>query len=315
MIGIINIRFLLMLFFVVSCSRNEIPEELLDVDNEIDIAQNDSIDSKSVSDSCSFLVVDNEVQVHSSVPCLNEDSCWRIVYKNNTIEEYKSFISCFPHGKYFKKAKKELAKLESKSRINDIGFKDDFRKDFPIDNINEGYKGTYQKFVDKRDDKTYNILKIGDVFWFAENLKYKPLEGKFWAYDNNPFAVDVYGYLYDWQTAMKSCPSGWRLPDDKDWSDLEYLLLRNTGVAVLKSVNNWRNSSFPASNRSGFSAIPSGIRTESGYFVSQNSVSFWWTATEVNKTQAFYRNITSSNSELYRYYDSKKSGFSVRCVK
>ena len=53
---------------------------------------------------------------------------------------------------------------------------------------------------------------------------YKSSSGNYWAYDNDNTNVSKYGYLYDWNTANKVCPTGWHLPSDNEWSVLtDYL--------------------------------------------------------------------------------------------
>lgn len=298
-----------LLLFIVSCNPNEDENNYVDAFVE---TSNESFRKDSV------VKIETNKQVESSeLPfeaSIQEDSCWRLAESINSIEYYENYLAIFPEGKYTLKANQTIVKLST--NILKFETESDNKTDFQISNKDEGFKGTYLKYFDNRDGNVYNVVKIGEILWFAENLRYKPNDGNFWSYDNNPNSVGAYGYLYDWKTALSVCPIGWMLPEDKDWFELQYYLNKPKGVAsTLKSINNWKNSSLSANNRSGFSALPAGIRTESGEFVSQNSVTFWWTSTAVNKNQSYYRNITSSNNELYRYYDSNNAGYSVRCVR
>lgn len=69
--------------------------------------------------------------------------------------------------------------------------------------------------VDPRDDKEYNIIKIGDRLWMAENLNYETPSSV--CYDNDSSMCNEYGSLYSSSEARSICPSGWSLPSMNDW--------------------------------------------------------------------------------------------------
>ena len=73
----------------------------------------------------------------------------------------------------------------------------------------------YDTFVDTRDSTKYKIVKIGEHWWFAENLNFNiPIESD--CYKNNEDYCKTYGRLYTWSSARKACPVGWHLPDKYD---------------------------------------------------------------------------------------------------
>jgi uncharacterized protein (TIGR02145 family) len=168
-------------------------------------------------------------------------------------------------------------------------------------------------FTDNRDGKTYKTVKIGKQVWMAENLAYKPSSGNYWAYDNNSSNVNKYGYLYDWQTAKNVCPTGWHLPSDAEWTELTNFVGRNPGTK-LKAKSGW-SSNGNGTDYYDFSALPGGRRRDGGDFDSIGGNGYWWSSTEYYTSIAWYRVMTSSTRSVYRSYDSKSWGLSVRCLR
>jgi uncharacterized protein (TIGR02145 family) len=170
-------------------------------------------------------------------------------------------------------------------------------------------------FKDPRDGKVYKTVRIASQIWMAENLTFKTASGS-WAYDNRSENVAKFGYLYDWETAKKSCPSGWHLPKDSEWQTL----VENLGGAFnagkkMKSASGWADAG-NGTNESGFAGLPGGGRSDDGTCFSIDSTGYWYSATEEVPGAVWYR---------YLYYPidlvnsdnagTPRDGMSVRCVK
>jgi uncharacterized protein (TIGR02145 family) len=184
---------------------------------------------------------------------------------------------------------------------------------------------TYGSFTDKRDDNTYKTVKIGNQTWMAENLNCDVGDGG-WVYDSNASDDATSGRLYDWKTARDACPDGWHLPSDEEWKQLEMYLdmsradadtfgLRGVNVGSgLKSTSGW-NSGGKGTNESYFSALPSGYRFTNGGFHDQGYGAYFWTSTEFDSNQAWFRSLGYDGGDVGRNSGPKEYGFSVRCIK
>lgn len=205
------------------------------------------------------------------------------------------------------------------------------------------------------DGNSYKTVRIGNQWWMAENLKVghyrngQPIpnitdkmewsgtsSGACCAYENNSSIVSVYGLLYSWYAAVDTqniAPAGWHVPTDEEWKELELSLgmsrasadstgwrgtdqggrLKETGLA------HWSSPNLGASNASGFSALPGGGRSGyapyEGNFYYVGTLASMWTSSAHNDTTAWYRDISYQKANVFRYYISKRNGFSIRCVK
>jgi uncharacterized protein (TIGR02145 family) len=178
------------------------------------------------------------------------------------------------------------------------------------------------------EGQTYNTVLIGTQCWFKENLNYET--GNSWCYNNDPSYCDTYGRLYDWETALSVCPSGWHLPSDDEWKILEGAVdsqypvgdpewdndgLRGLDVGEnLKSTSGWIING-NGTDLYGFSGLPGGIRSTFGdfYFLENNGQ--WWVSTEQSGYDAWFRTLSYNNDVSYRFFTSKEVSNSVRCLR
>ena len=167
-------------------------------------------------------------------------------------------------------------------------------------------------FTDSRDDQVYRTVRIGGRTWMAENLNFATDSGS-WCYGNNASNCNIYGRLYDWNTAMTACPAGWKLPTIGDWNALVKAAEANGWNAGerLKS----RSPGWDGTDDLGFSALPGGGRGNDGSFWNVGDDGYWWSATEFGASNANYRYMYYDNEGVYSNWDFKDGGLSVRCVR
>jgi uncharacterized protein (TIGR02145 family) len=183
---------------------------------------------------------------------------------------------------------------------------------------------------------TYNTVLIGTQCWFRENLNLGTrIDGtqnqtdngiiEKYCYNNNESNCDVYGGLYQWNEMMQYvtqegsqgiCPSGWHLPAHSEWTALTSFLggldvaggkLKETGTF------HWASPNTGATNESGFTALPGGVREDQFYSLTITGV--FWTSSEDGSTEAWNRNLFNSSANIILYLDYKIGGYSVRCLK
>ncbi len=180
----------------------------------------------------------------------------------------------------------------------------------PISTSKSGVASKFGTFTDRRDGKTYKTVKIGTQTWMAENVAYDTNSGC-WIHD-----LEKYGYLYNWETAMQVCPTGWHLPSDFEWQTLiDYLGGAELAGEKLKSSTGWklhRGKNY-GNNESGFSALPGSSVSYDGWF-SLEGDGGWWSSTE-DGIGANSRCIDYYNRRVKHMQYSKLTGFSVRCIK
>lgn len=209
------------------------------------------------------------------------------------------------------------------------------------------------KFVKDIDGNEYPIVKIGDQLWFGDNLRTTryvngdpiPLitndsewsklnQGAWCWYDNNSNHDVKYGKLYNWYAVTDSrglCPEGWHVPTDEEWYEMEnYVDPRiydpeainwrgSDGATKLKAVTGFYAGSSRGDRGSadefGFSARMGGYRHIYGLYLNFEGSGLWWTSTQFIDHYALYRMMYFDLSQIRRLVDSKRYGFSVRCMK
>jgi len=100
------------------------------------------------------------------------------------------------------------------------------------------------ELYDERNNRTYKTVTIGKQVWMAENLDIgTQIDGSVessdngiiekYYFNNDPEIGSVYGGLYQWEELMAYtfeegsqgvCPSGWHIPSNDEWKELELTL-------------------------------------------------------------------------------------------
>ncbi len=166
---------------------------------------------------------------------------------------------------------------------------------------------------------------------------------KYCFYGNSSDSIKIkkYGALYNWYVVSpdnpkKVAPTGWHVPSNAEWDTLQNYLMTmgynwdesNTDNMIAKSLaakTDWRSHStagtigcvLPLNNRSGFSALPGGIRNGNGVFFDQSSGGYWWSATPDYERDAWSwsRYLVYGSDHITRNKASNSCGFSIRLLK
>jgi uncharacterized protein (TIGR02145 family) len=155
--------------------------------------------------------------------------------------------------------------------------------------------------------------------WVRAGKERKPA----WCYyKNDSLNGPKYGKLYNYYAITDPrglAPKGWHVPSSVDFHTLiTFLGGIYTAGLQLKNTSLWSLNG-NGNNKSGFMALPSGIRLPSGKFVDLNNRAYMWTTSvEIivgTGTQIYALSLINSSSEAIYASLDKSAGISVRCIK
>jgi uncharacterized protein (TIGR02145 family) len=138
----------------------------------------------------------------------------------------------------------------------------------------------------------------------AQNLVYNSAEGSV-CYDNSILNCDRYGRLYNYVTAKKSCPEGWHLPSNEEWSKL----------IVYLGGESMASGRLMLQGDSGFGAIMAGYRHTDGYFKGLGDSAYFWSATGEDKVFAWYYQMYTERNRVSQGVHLQDGYLTVRCIK
>jgi uncharacterized protein (TIGR02145 family) len=159
---------------------------------------------------------------------------------------------------------------------------------------------------------------------FTNNTTWNNISiGGYCNYENNPNNSSIYGKLYNWYAVndiQNIAPIGWHIPTDAEWDTLiSFLGGKEVAGGKLKEAGftHWFEPNKDATNESGFTALPGGLRYSDGTFYCLGYQSFWWSSTEYSHNSAMLRTINFLYGSIgsYTFGYAKNTGYSVRCLK
>lgn len=162
----------------------------------------------------------------------------------------------------------------------------------------------------------YRVVKMPDGnYWTTQNINLD-MPGSF-CYDSLETNCMRYGKLYTWKTAMAVCGElgkGWHLPGTDEWRGLA----KQFGGAFGDSNDSGKGAytALMIEGNSRFDAKLGGGRDLQGGFGRLEAHGFYWMATEVNDSTAWFSNFGKGRPALYLQDNGEKQrAFAVRCVK
>jgi uncharacterized protein (TIGR02145 family) len=206
-----------------------------------------------------------------------------------------------------------------------------------------GMTGTFSD----RDGNLYHSIGIGYQMWMVENLKTtryndgtaipnvtanegwpnEPTSAAYCWYNNDVTNKTPYGALYNVVAVNndKLCPTGWHVATNDDWHKMILFLDPSAtqgpdesyiagGIVKESGAVHWDASNI-ATNESGFTALPGGIRYSNPFGFAQlgYNANFWSAGSGYE-----VRLLISGNQSIIKKSDpflNRGNGNSVRCVK
>ncbi len=188
------------------------------------------------------------------------------------------------------------------------------------------------------DNNLYKVIQIGDQVWMAENFRTTHLNedtpipqlktswgsvsspAYCWHSNNEADYKYPYGALYNWYAVAheKFCPDGWRVPNHEDWTNLvDYLGGFSVAADKLKETGTvyWFLGNSGATNESGFTGRPGGMRLQDGTFYPVWTDAYWWSASESGSMNAENWQIFVNSPYCVTNSFDKSFGLSVRLMR
>lgn len=194
------------------------------------------------------------------------------------------------------------------------------------------------------DGNIYNSVVIGNQTWMLENLNVTKFRNgdpvpevkdkQDWInsknspahciYENSISTPKIYGKLYNNKVATDTrniAPEGWRVSNLDDIAKLRDFVRNNnlTGYALLNNSAEWGTNT-AGFNSLGFSAYPSGYRSNTGDFVNSlvnpvNTFIFWTNSIYEANYSTYAFAVKPATGEIVLGVFEYSQGFAIRCIK
>jgi uncharacterized protein (TIGR02145 family) len=186
--------------------------------------------------------------------------------------------------------------------------------DVPVDFITIGTQHWMKKNLDVTTYRNGDIIpQVTDsTAWI------KLTTGAWCYYNNDPANGAIYGKLYNWYAvndARGLAPQGWHIPTSAEWNTLSTFLGGSAGGKMKTTGTSWTTPNTGATNESGFSALPGGLRSINGGFYNVGVQGSWWGVPNPG-FGPFYNSILNPGTSLgYVSFSAPLPfGVSVRCL-
>ncbi len=158
-------------------------------------------------------------------------------------------------------------------------------------------------------------------------LKYVTYGAYCWYNNDEATYENTYGKLYNWGAVgtKKLCPAGWHVPssrewlvvchDETDWGSGPY------GEELMEAgATHWETSVLSGTNETGFTALPGGVRDQTGTFSGISQKGSYWAGDELSYpgykySHPIYFYARAIEHHFTEFLFSERNGFSVRCLK
>ncbi len=188
---------------------------------------------------------------------------------------------------------------------------------------------------------TIPTVTIGAQVWMLKNLEvstyrngdpiqyvtdpaaWSTLNTGAWCWYNNDSATyaATYGKLYNWYAvndARGLAPAGWHVPIEAEWATLSTGFGGDVvagGAMKETGSTHWTSPNTGATNSSGFTGLPGGIRSDVGQFGGVGNEGFWWNFHTSGEARPWNRGLLYDNAVSTNALVTNGWGFSVRCLR